>query len=128
MKDTRLHNLTRLASLAGALAALPAHAQITGRIKSGLDAAAAGYGPQASSAGDLPTIVGRIVSILLSFSGVLLLGLLLYGGFLWMTAGGDKTKVEKATSTIKNAIIGLVIIGAAYSITNFVLEQLTGAV
>lgn len=124
MRSTRFPFVMRLLPLVGVAVALPAHAQITGAIKSGLDAAAAGYGP-AGGAGDLPTIIGRIISVLLSFSGVLLLTLLLYGGFLWMTAGGDKAKVEKATTTLKNAIIGLVIVGTAFAITDFVLTSLS---
>ncbi|MBI4139136.1 hypothetical protein HY479_03230, partial [Candidatus Uhrbacteria bacterium] len=52
------------------------------------------------------------------------LAYLLYGGFLWMTAGGSEEGVTKAKTMIRNAIIGLVIIVAAFSISNFVLSSL----
>lgn len=68
-------------------------------------------------------IVGNIIQILLAFLGTIALILVLYGGFLWMTAAGSEEKVKKAKELLKNATIGLVIIVAAYSITYFVIEQ-----
>lgn len=72
----------------------------------------------------LPDIIGRIINAVLGFLGILLLAYLLYAGFLWMTAGGDEDKVKTATTMIKNAVIGLLIIVAAFSISNFVLQSL----
>lgn len=73
---------------------------------------------------ELTVILGQIINVVLGFLGILLLGYLLYAGFLWMTAGGVKDNVDKAKGMIKNAIIGLVIIVAAFSISNFVLTSL----
>ncbi|HWQ99838.1 MAG TPA: pilin, partial [Candidatus Methylomirabilis sp.] len=81
---------------------------------------AAGLGQQQT----LPVIVGRIINVALGFIGIVLLVLLLLAGFNWMTAGGDTEKVKKAQQQIKNAIIGLVIIVAAFAISNFVLSSL----
>lgn len=105
-----------------------ASAQITTKIQGGLKSAAnsSGYAQSANS-GDLTAILGNLISQGLALLGVLLLGLMLYGGFLWMTAAGDKGKVEKATSVIRNAIIGLVIIVLAYAISNFVVASLGNA-
>lgn len=72
----------------------------------------------------LTTIIGSIINVALGFLGVVFLVLLIYAGFLWMTASGDKTKVEKAQDMIRQAIIGLVVIIAAFSISNFVLNSL----
>jgi hypothetical protein len=41
-----------------------------------------------------------------------------------MTSGGDDDKVGEAKTMIKNAIIGLIVIVAAFSISNFVLTSL----
>ena len=41
-----------------------------------------------------------------------------------MTARGDESKVEKAISTMRQAIIGLVITVGAYSITQFVVPRI----
>ncbi|MFA5935877.1 MAG: hypothetical protein WC787_03425 [Patescibacteria group bacterium] len=80
-----------------------------------------------SGGSDLIQIIGRIINIFLGFLGVVFLVLLLYAGFTWMTAGGDATKVDTAKKTIRNAIIGLVIIASAWAITAFILNALVGA-
>ncbi len=87
-------------------------------------------GAQAGLGGgaDLPTIIGRIIYVLLGLVGVILLGLLLYAGYTWMTSGGDPKKVEDAKTTIRNAVIGLIIIVSAYAITAFIINALGGAI
>ena len=73
---------------------------------------------------DLGQTIGSVIQFLLGFLGILAVILFLYAGFLWMTAGGDDAKTKKAKDYIKNAVIGMVIIMAAYIITNFVLVQI----
>ncbi len=73
---------------------------------------------------DLPTMVGKIINIVLGFIGILLLGYILFAGFTYMTAGGDSKKVDTAVAMIKNAVIGLLIVVAAFAISNFVLSSL----
>jgi hypothetical protein len=72
----------------------------------------------------LPEIIGQIINVVLGFLGILLLGYMLYAGFLWMTSGGSEDKVGEAKTMIKNAIIGLVIIVSAFALSNFVLTSL----
>lgn len=67
--------------------------------------------------------LGSIVQVALSFVGIIFLTLMVYAGFLWMTAKGDESKVDKAKEIIKAAIIGLVITLGAYSITAFVVPR-----
>ncbi len=74
---------------------------------------------------DLFVIIGRVINIALGTVGVVLLGLLLYAGFLWMTSGGSEDNVKKAQTMIKNAIIGLLIVVSAFAITNFILSKLS---
>ncbi|HTK60476.1 MAG TPA: hypothetical protein VL283_04740, partial [Candidatus Baltobacteraceae bacterium] len=47
--------------------------------------------------------------------------------FLWMTARGDSKKVDQAKQLIVSAIVGVVIIAAAYGITDLVIKSVTGA-
>lgn len=70
-------------------------------------------------------IIGVIIGVILSFLGVIFLLLIIYGGFLWMTAAGNEEKVTKAKKIIQNSIVGLIIVIAAYAITVFVGTQLT---
>jgi hypothetical protein len=72
----------------------------------------------------IATTVGKIIGIALGFLGIILVVLLIYGGFLWMTARGNEEQVKKAKNILENAAIGLVIIILAYSITFFVIDQL----
>lgn len=73
---------------------------------------------------DLYTIVGRIINVVLGFLGIVLLFYFLYGGFKWMTSGGESDGVDEAKTMIRNAVIGLVIVMASYALSNFVLSQL----
>lgn len=89
----------------------------------------AGYAP-ATNETTLAETLGGIVTVLLSLMGIFFMSLMVYAGYLWMTARGDETQIEKAQTIIRGSIIGLIIILASYSIANFVvpkiLEKTTG--
>ena len=74
----------------------------------------------------LAGIVSIVIQAFLGLLGVLFLTYLLYAGYHWMTAQGDEKKVDKAKDTLTRAVIGLIIIIAAYSITYFVFTSLPG--
>ncbi len=76
---------------------------------------------------DPRVIIGRVIQIFLGFLGIIALGLIMYGGFLWMTSSGDESRVEKAKDVLRNSIIGLVIILSAFGITTFLLNKIMGA-
>lgn len=67
-------------------------------------------------------LVGQVIQAALSFVGVIFLLLMIYGGYLWMTARGNEEEVTKAKNLIKAAIIGLIIVLAAYAISIFVIK------
>lgn len=100
---------------------------VVGRIKTGLEGAAGPAGYAAKDTKPPEVIFGNIIGAALSVLGLVLLAYILYGGFKWMTAEGPED-VKKAKDIIKNAIIGLVIIVAAYAISSFVLNQLSKAI
>ena len=72
----------------------------------------------------LQTKAGQIISVVLSFVGALFLILMIYAGILWMTAQGNDQQVTKAKSLMINAIIGMIIVFAAYALTTFIGSQL----
>jgi hypothetical protein len=72
-------------------------------------------------------IIGKIINYALTFVGVIFLVLTIYAGFLWMTAGGNEETVKKAKKWLVNSVVGLAIVLAAYSITNFILLQFINA-
>ena len=69
-------------------------------------------------------IATAIVRTLLGFLGLIAVILILVGGFRWMTAAGNQEKVDTAKKTLTAGIIGLIIIVAAFAITNFVITSL----
>lgn len=73
----------------------------------------------------MPTeIIANVINIFLSLLGVIFLILMIYAGYLWMTAAGEESKVEDAQKIIKAAIIGLIIVVGAYAISQFVVTKL----
>lgn len=87
-------------------------------------------GPNGSAAGsgivtDLPKAAGQIIGGLLAFIGIIFFILIIYGGFIWMTARGNEQQVSKAKDLIGAAVVGLIIILAAYTITTYIGQVLT---
>ena len=76
---------------------------------------------------DVRTVAVNLINVLLGVLGIIFLLLVLYGGFLWMTAGGDDSRAEKGRAIIRNAIVGLIVIFLAFAITTFVFTLLTDA-
>jgi len=69
---------------------------------------------------DLPTIIGQIIGGFLGILGSIFVILVIYAGYLWMTAGGNEEQVGKAKKLLTNAVIGLIVIMLAFAITNFI--------
>jgi uncharacterized membrane protein YidH (DUF202 family) len=76
---------------------------------------------QGSNQRDLPTAIMTIVNYALIIVGVLALAFIVYGGFLYITAHGDDKQVSSAKDIIINAVIGIVVIGIAAALVNFVV-------
>jgi len=72
----------------------------------------------------LASKAGQIISVALSFVGVLFFILMIYAGILWMTASGNEEQVKKAKGLLINAVIGIVIVFSAYALTTFLGTEL----
>jgi len=64
--------------------------------------------------GNIGSIVSGFLNYLFPLAGILLLLYLIFGGFGLMTSGGDPKAVQSAKSKITNALVGFLIIFAAY--------------
>lgn len=73
---------------------------------------------------DLKSIVVNVINITLGFLGVVAVIIIMYAGFLWMTARGNEDQIKKAKLFLRNAVIGLVIILSAWGIVSFVIKQI----
>lgn len=70
----------------------------------------------------LTNSVNNIINIVLSLLGIVFIILMIYGGITYMLARGNEDQTKKAKSLITQAIIGLVIVLAAYAITFFIFK------
>lgn len=75
------------------------------------------------TASDFAKIVENTLLWLLSVAGVITIFMLVVGGIMYMTAGGDEQKVATAKKVITWTIIGLGLILISYSIIA-VLDQI----
>lgn len=71
---------------------------------------------------NIQTMIVTVINTILGLLGIIFLVIIIYAGFLWMTAGGNDDQVGKAKKLIINSIIGIVIIVGAYAISYFVLN------
>lgn len=101
-------------------------AEITTAEQTGLTANE-GFGEAALGKQDVVATVASIINIVLGVLGIIAVGLIVYAGFIWMTAGGNAEKVEKAKLILRNAAIGLAIIMASWGIAAFVISRLSAA-
>lgn len=64
--------------------------------------------------------ITSIIMWVLGFLALVAVIMIIYGGFIWLTAAGNEERVGSAKKIISAAIIGLVIILLAWAITWFV--------
>ncbi len=86
----------------------------------------AGDGGFNTSANNINVIVNNLILVVLGLLGVIFLLLVIYAGFTYMTSAGDSKKNAAARNAVISAVIGMVIIIAAYAITYFVGGRLGG--
>lgn len=119
------------------LASLLAASLLVPQLALAADSAATSYGLESSGSAaglttnsaentDITTFIGSfIIKPILGLIGLGFFILMIYGGVLWMIAGGNETIVKKAQSILTSAVIGAIIIIAAYAITNAILNAIT---
>lgn len=85
----------------------------------------AGY--DTSEGSSLTLMILKIVKGFMGLLGIAAVVLVVYAGFLWMTAGGEEEKVKTAKKILVQATIGLAIILMSYAISSFVIGSIVGA-
>ena len=69
-------------------------------------------------------IVGDIIKVALGFLGLIFVILIIWSGYQWMTAGGNSEAITAAKKRMLNAVIGLIIVLSAFTITFEVLSRI----
>jgi hypothetical protein len=72
--------------------------------------------PENVPAVEIGNVISAVVGILLVIAAVLAFLYLILGGIQWITSGGDKSGMEAARNKITAAIVGLIIVAAAWAI------------
>ena len=75
------------------------------------------------SAGKLYELAAKIVNIFSVIVGIIAVLMIIYGGFKYITSGGDSGNISGAKNTLIYAIVGLVVVALAQFIVRFVLGQ-----
>ena len=65
---------------------------------------------------DLGTLISAAVGSIMIIASLIAFVYLILGGIQWITSGGDKAAMEAARNKITHAIVGLIIVGAAWAI------------
>lgn len=94
------------------------------RVWFNLDDAAdrAGFDTFKEGEDEVPAILGRIISLMLGVLGTIAVFLIIYSGFLWMTAGGNEDQVSQAKTIIKQVVVGILVLSLAYALVAFVVS------
>jgi uncharacterized membrane protein len=75
-----------------------------------------------TTTGSLGSIAKTVVNLFSLLVGIVSVIMIIYGGFRYITSGGESGAVGNAKNTIIYAIIGLVIVALAQVIVHFVLN------
>lgn len=78
--------------------------------------------------GDPREIAVRLINVALEFLAIITLVVILWGGFQFLVSGGNDEKMKRAGATIRNAIIGLIIIVLSWTIVRFVITEFVAAI
>lgn len=74
---------------------------------------------------DLGSIIGALLPVVISGTGLLVFAYLIFGGVKYITASGDSKQTQEAMKTITNAVVGLAIVFVAFWIVR-ILETVLG--
>lgn len=73
---------------------------------------------------DVLQVFVNISTFILGISGSLVLLMFIYGGFIWITAGGNENRIKQGKDILVGTVIGLVIIFGSYAAITILLTVL----
>ncbi|GEM_PF-5753378 len=85
-----------------------------------------GFSPETSPIDPRIVAIG-VIRIILSMVGFFFFLLMLYAGYLWITAYGEEEKIKQSLKLSRAAVLGLLVVIGSYAITVFVFYMLTRA-
>jgi len=58
-----------------------------------------------------------------SLMSILAVGMIVYGGFMLLTAQGDPARIKRGKDVVLYSVIGVILVMLAYAIVNFVMNS-----
>jgi hypothetical protein len=78
-------------------------------------------GPAAPVTGySIPSIIVALINFAIVIAALIFFFMLIIGGIRWIASGGDKGQTEAARNQITAALVGLVIVFAAWAIAQLI--------
>lgn len=78
-----------------------------------------------SGVSSVPVLLGNVLRALFGVLGSIALLMFIYGGFVWLTSGGNPDNIKKGKDTMVWAVLGLAVIFTSYALVAFVIDRLT---
>ncbi len=72
--------------------------------------------------GSFRRLGNTIINFFLYFLGFLAVAMVIYGGILYVTSGGEEGQTEKAKKVLLYAIVGIIVILLSFAIVNTVIS------
>ncbi|HXE10003.1 MAG TPA: pilin [Verrucomicrobiae bacterium] len=104
----------------GANASLPNGSSASGTSGTSIQACDSSQG---STTSDLTNLAKKVITWFSILVGAASIFMIIYGGFRYITSGGESGRVGAAKNSLLYAIVGLVIVALAQVIVHFVLNQ-----
>jgi len=77
---------------------------------------------QSADVSKVQTFIQSVIEVLVTLAGVTASGIFVWGGFRYITSTGDPEALDGAKKTIVYSAVGLVIVLAAFVLTNVVTQ------
>lgn len=83
---------------------------------------AEGYDPTLTQETNLRDYIVNVVNFVLGFLGLVAIIMVIYGGFMYVTAAGEEEKTTKGKKSVTYAMVGIVIILISFALVNTVIK------
>ncbi len=96
--------------------------QLLAQVESGqkIDLTPKGTGLTQLSGITITGLISTAITLILIVAGLIFFFMLIIGGVKWILSGGDKAQTESARNQITAALIGLVVVFAAWAIAKLI--------
>lgn len=89
-----------------------------------IDPSEIGYDPGSAMNDDIAFT--HVLELVYLWAGIVAVIVLIIAGFFFVTSRGDATQMKRSKDAIRGAVIGLIVVMAAFAITRFIIGGTQG--